>query len=452
MLDSLLDKKDEEWINDLYHKSDSYNLPILLEPSKHNQIINLDDIIYHNNQNILRFYSEVTINIEIKDFFSPNKISLEILTSKLLMKRNKILDGRIIVDNKLVRFDQGHLLRSINKKDFKEVNLFYLILKILTSSSTKRIQNTFLKKEDNSVLDKIRKKFEKSDTLTLEDFYMKYIQGKDIFDDNASEFEKRKIKIAIEFYEKKIYTNSLFKSAFEGTINLNSKFIPILEFIPSWAEIKFFQNEKSFNSLSSGEKSFFTFMLNILLHIDNIIQTNKYDTINLFLDEIDIGLHPEWQKKYLNRILSILRNIKNKKINILLTTHSPFMLSDFPKGNIIFLKDGKNNRGINHKQTFGTNIHTLLSDSFFMEDGLMGEFAKNKIEEVVNFLQEKESKIKSHEEASKIIEIIGEPVLQMKLKKMLEDYKRKYALESKKDIEKQILELQKRLEEKKNNG
>ncbi|MEA2027977.1 MAG: hypothetical protein U9N49_03255 [Campylobacterota bacterium] len=40
------------------------------------------------------------------------------------------------------------------------------------------------------------------------------------------------------------------------------------------------------------------------------------------------------------------------------------------------------------KQTFGANIHTLLSDSFFMSGGLMGEFAKGEINEIINFHKE----------------------------------------------------------------
>ena len=71
--------------------------------------------------------------------------------------------------------------------------------------------------------------------------------------------------------------------------------------------------------------------------------------------------------------------------NIIITSHSPFILSDIPKENVIFLKNGKiENPDI---KTFGANIHTLLSDGFFMSDGLMGEFAKSKIEEIKKFYE-----------------------------------------------------------------
>ncbi len=134
-----------------------------------------------------------------------------------------------------------------------------------------------------------------------------------------------------------------------------------------------------------------------------------------------------------------------KHYHLIFTTHSPFLLSDIPKENIIFFNDK-----LSTKETFGANIHTLLSDSFFMEDGLMGEFAKTKIEDVVNFLQEKKTTIKSHKEAKQIIDIIGEPILQMRLERMLDDYKLRKNIETEEDIKKQIEALQLKLQKKRN--
>ena len=39
-------------------------------------------------------------------------------------------------------------------------------------------------------------------------------------------------------------------------------------------------------------------------------------------------------------------------------------------------------------ETFGANIHTLLSHGFFMKDGLMGEFAKDKIDTAIKYLNQ----------------------------------------------------------------
>ena len=55
-----------------------------------------------------------------------------------------------------------------------------------------------------------------------------------------------------------------------------------------------------------------------------------------------------------------------------------------------------------------------------MEDGLMGEFAKSKIDDVINYLHDRESTIKSDDEAQKLIHIIGEPIVKNQLQRMLD--------------------------------
>ena len=88
-------------------------------------------------------------------------------------------------------------------------------------------------------------------------------------------------------------------------------------------------NGATFNSLSHGEKTIYSFLL-------NIVHSNQNEYL-LFLDEPDNTLHPEWQKKFLNELFNIIKKL-DKKIHIVITTHSPFLLSDIPKENVIFLE------------------------------------------------------------------------------------------------------------------
>src|SRR5690606_9204622 len=73
-------------------------------------------------------------------------------------------------------------------------------------------------------------------------------------------------------------------------------------------------------------------------------------------------------------------------------THDPLTLSDMPRQNVVFLdKDAVGNTIISKgkKETFGANIHDLLADSFFISDGLMGDFAKEKINKTLTWLRYK---------------------------------------------------------------
>jgi len=158
-----------------------------------------------------------------------------------------------------------------------------------------------------------------------------------------------------------------------------------------------------FKFLSSGEENLILMFALLEKGIDSFFDnclSGKEHTMVLMLDEIENNFHVQWQKELLIQILKFLMIISHKwyrdnkriKFLILLSSHSPFLLSDIPKQNIIFLdKDEKTGNcivvdGLNDKkETFGANIHTLLSDSFFMKESLMGEFAKRKIKEIINF-------------------------------------------------------------------
>jgi len=225
------------------------------------------------------------------------------------------------------------------------------------------------------------------------------------------------------------------------------------------------KNGKNFNELSFGEQQLLK-ILNIIYHLS----TNKeHEKLLIFLDEIDIGFHPNWQKKVIQYILKLTTILSTKKFHLLISSHSPFLLSDLPKQNIIFLdtykeKDKKvenreqkigNCKVLSHdkvllkQQTFGANIHTLLTDSFFMEGGLMGEFAKQKINKIIRFLNGKNRFIDFPiNQIEKVINSIGEPFLKQKLldmynKKFIKEYKDR----QKEKIKKQIEDLNSQLRE-----
>jgi hypothetical protein len=186
--------------------------------------------------------------------------------------------------------------------------------------------------------------------------------------------------------------------------------------------------------LSSGEEAIFNLFSRFYSIVDKLKSNNQAIII---IDEGELYLHFEWQKKFLTLLYSFFQRVYfNKKLQLFITSHAPFIVSDLPKEHIIFLdkyevdttvgnftrKKGtcKVIKEIDQKETFGANIHTLFTDSFFIQNGLIGEFAKRKIQNVIDYLNDVEkSKIKSNEEAQEIINIVGEPILKNQLQKML---------------------------------
>lgn len=193
--------------------------------------------------------------------------------------------------------------------------------------------------------------------------------------------------------------------------------------------------------MSSGELSFYSLFARILgtlfmkqgeTHIkaDNYNLIHKeYDgqSILLILDEPDLSMHPEWQQNFIFLLTYMLENLfRYVKFQIIVSSHSPIMISDIPKSNVIFLKYNKIDglcsvcNGVDQKQTFGANIHTLFKNSFFLNGLPIGLFAKKKIQE----LYEQIDGGKIEESIIDEIDMVGEPLIKADLMRHL-DVKRK---------------------------
>ena len=123
------------------------------------------------------------------------------------------------------------------------------------------------------------------------------------------------------------------------------------------------------------------------------------DTVLFFMDEADLTLHPEWQRRLIHILTAGLPSIyplpNTKDIQIILSTHSPLLLGDVPEENITYMR--ADNQILKHTssgtfevpgETFGQNIHVILKDSFFLSEGTVGKFAANKINAAAHRLYE----------------------------------------------------------------
>ncbi|OVE70014.1 hypothetical protein CCS79_03115 [Clostridium diolis] len=154
------------------------------------------------------------------------------------------------------------------------------------------------------------------------------------------------------------------------------------------------------------------------------------ENLIILIDEGDMLYHPEWQRCFVFDLISFLEEIFLEKdyldnISLILTTNSPFILSDLPTSSLTFLKmdicenNDLNNEEILIRETFAQNIHVLLSDAFFMENGYIGEFAKFKLNNIINDLLGKEKLSKEKMADIKFtIDIIGDNLIKDKLNQM----------------------------------
>ena len=186
------------------------------------------------------------------------------------------------------------------------------------------------------------------------------------------------------------------------------------------------------HSLSAGQEAILNQFTELWLGFK---EANKEDLI-VSIDEGELYLHPEWQRQYIDLLYKLFSyclkiNKTVKRVQFVLTSHSPFMVSDIPKFSLIFLDrtqanretprpDVKLNDSQTHSATFGGNIFDLYKDSFFLKD-FIGSFSLSRIEEAFKKTNSEVSVFKSESDLASFIQIIGEKVIRDVLESNLLD-------------------------------
>jgi predicted ATP-binding protein involved in virulence len=188
--------------------------------------------------------------------------------------------------------------------------------------------------------------------------------------------------------------------------------------ISGYLEFYFSHVPENETNLSSGEYA----ILSIFSRL-NAMKLEYNKPLLLLIDEAELALHPQWQKEFIYHFVDFIsEKFSNRKVQIILTSHSPFILSDIPTNCLVLLKRQQEKtialKNLNDSlETFGANIHELFTDTFFLKDGLMGEFARHKIKELILEIDKADNIENDYYEASlkNRISIIGEPFLRAKI-------------------------------------
>ena len=171
-------------------------------------------------------------------------------------------------------------------------------------------------------------------------------------------------------------------------------------------------------------------------------EKNDEDII-LLVDELETGMHLEWSRRLIKILINNLSEIledegNGREIQLIFTTHSPYMLSDIKPGNVIMIEKNQEtgySEGKVLQNTFAKNIQEIMKENLI--DNIYGDFALTKINSMIERLNGEEEKEGNEEELLKEIHLISEPILRNKL---LEMYDKKYNT-SEFNIEKQLQKL-----------
>lgn len=271
-------------------------------------------------------------------------------------------------------------------------------------------------------------------TVRLLEFVHNEVDKNKVTEDNwrAFNLDYRKTKELVELYEDfnesflhfpfKYYDEPLFK--FVEPINLSNGEQSVLNLFSTLYDFKYcLDSGIPYDSHYSFEKL-----------------RKSGNGILLLLDEGDSGFHPEWKKKYIELLRTLVPIIfDGYHVQIIITTHDAITLSDFPRNNIVFLKKGVDKTMMlssSDKKSFAANVSDLLEDSFFLENGLIGDWSNKVITKFIDILKRNDFQTYNidEEDIKMFLSSIDEPIIKFKLAEMYSN------ISKNKNVELQLIE------------
>lgn len=408
----------QEWVTDLFHRNDSYQTPLLLEPYRDdgNLDINLQTDLAKSRLmlNLIKDSEDTDADDKYKikflkgeNFaesfrFKLNQNKIKHVNELLNMPSNRDLVRQFAVaiinkysENIQKIFDSNNVANTNNK--YFEVLITYLVYKVL-SFHIHETKPKYEREEDNLYIP-LLKNFcsagEIPNVSILENLFNDYsfrtykvrqILNYILFYDDYKDIEEYCDEFSFEVGISKL--SDLINKIKTTNNNYSSSFF----IYPSLFDVDIILDDKStFNQMSSGEKQLVYSLNTVFYHLSNLCSLddssasdiNSYKSVNVFFDEIELYFHPELQRQFIDKLLNMYmyKLLSNNmfNINFYFITHSPFILSDIPKSKILFMDDYDD-----ELNTLGANIHELLIKGMFLKN-TSGEYIISIIKEVFQF-------------------------------------------------------------------
>lgn len=431
------------WMNSLFHKNDGYASPIVLNPYRNDGVIDmktetsltrsrLAGIMIEAEKKNRGFIDGYRLH-HIEFMFNPYRILLKMperFRKEDIVTFENMFRNNYGIRNSIVRC----VLRNYDISMNETSSLFawaciYLVYKTLSIPSKYPSYAKYAFLGDKDIIDgRLPNVRDREDLRNL---------IKEILDDKSHITTKiRQTLFFLDNFKKKNMDDEAFDytyyerwlgkekedSSLEATMVLLPP--PIFDY-EIYLRRRGEQGDIPFYKLSSGERQFLFMMSSIIYHVMNIksVPTTRvaYRYLNIVLDEVEMCFHPEYQRTFIYNLLNAIERLHLNtycSFNIIITTHSPFLLSDIPQSNVLYLENGEVVDKSKMQNPFAANVNDILYQSFFLSNGFMGEFAKQKIIKMVNELNN--NKV-DKQKARELVDLVGEPILKERLKDLIEE-------------------------------
>lgn len=445
-----------DWIEPLFHKNDSYQAPVVINPMRTKGNIDMkteNDLV---NQRLLSNILQPVVNE------NSGVTSLNGSLRNLAPGKNAEFLQLVFDPTKAEKY--AAFAAITNGQNFSYFNKFY------TKYTGSQI---FMAEEGSEIWSLMNYIIYKLKKICIKyPLYEKYLVNGQLIDTDKLIAGLLKDKSHITFKLKQAANLIRYYDAIQDTKEANgwiniekySSFIQeaisevknikmdlqVIELIPPAIydiKILFDKDGHCFDDFSSGEKQKVHSINSILYHLINLNSVfengngdsndfnsfTRYKHVNIVFDEIELYFHPDLQRLFVYDLLQSIRRMNPRHvwnfqgIQLVFVTHSPFILSDIPSESVLYLMAEKMSGDItaveSKGETFGANIHDLLAHDFFMDKGFMGELAKTKIQSAIDHLQKRIQNLSdasvnnewNEQTIMSLIDIIGEPMIKKSL-------------------------------------
>lgn len=412
--------EDDIWLKGVFHKNDGYQTPVVIHPMRSRGIMDIPTENKLAKERLLSmlFYKDtdgrfpfryINDELEIIAVHLP-PLENKKFTKEMIIETLEIKKGSMLYDN----FDKYYDMILRSWMDWMELPM---------PNNNVALEHQYIVYKTIKIIRTYKQYNRVSGNLFSKDFSAKLFERHmDMMHRDTSHvtLKLRRCLFKLKF---KLYTNGkraiyqldkAFKDADEVCNNGNNVkwHVRLIDLLPPPTTNIIFQIVKTkknnsnhtyspmdvipFEGLSSGERQIAYTVSNLMYHMINIDSVSstylmnknedrnesllKYKYVNIMLDEVELYFHPELQRRFLNYVKTAINNIQFesiKGINVIVVTHSPFVLSDLPRKNILFLSKEEESG-----ETYCANIHDMLSQSFFM-DYSIGEIARQELQHII---------------------------------------------------------------------
>lgn len=330
--------------------------------------------------------------------FADQGYSQAIFLANYLMQNDEVLNPFLKVLG-IEKLDRFRIIIRENEPAKKYVSDEYVEPDYIESNSDEYVALTDL--VEKSIIDKLTRCATSHYSDENGTLYLDYLVNEDtrkafrlLFDnDPVSLFQSFQILLTLNLFE---VDTDIKKDLYHSDSLYVNETVPVLASDRRIMRFKHFRITKTnvgsilTKSLSDGEHQY--------LHAIGICLLFKDSNSLFLLDEPETHLNPDWRASF----ISVLKDCLDQKENedpvlqeLLISSHSPFIISDCKKDNVLVFRKDETTEIVSCERpdfkTFGASVNQITIE-IFDEYNTIGEFANNRLEQYWKLFENRDYK------------------------------------------------------------